>query len=69
MLLPPLFGQFALEGVFEHGLAVDFELLLCRFQRRYAVLQVAEQFLNFGDDAVLLGEGGGGMLNWSKNLW
>jgi hypothetical protein len=57
MLLTPLLGQLALEGVFEHGLAVDFELRPRRFQGGDAVVQVAEQFLDFGDDALLLGEG------------
>ena len=50
--------SFALEGVFEDGLTVDFELGLRCFQRGDAVVEVAEEFLDFGDDAVFAQQGG-----------
>jgi len=57
-LLPPLGGEFALKGVFEYGLAVDFELFPRLLQCGHAVVKVAEEFFDFGNDAVLLGQRG-----------
>lgn len=49
----PLSSELAFEGVFEYGLAVDFELLAGGFQGFDAFVQLGEQGFDFGDDAVL----------------
>ncbi len=57
---PPFGGQLPFKRPLEHGLAVDFELLLRGFELLDAVLQLAEEGFDFLDDAVLLGEWGKG---------
>ena len=47
-------GEFAFEGVFEQRLAINLELGLGGFQAFDALVQLGEQFLDFGDDALLL---------------
>lgn len=62
MLLPPGFGEFALKGVFEDALAVRFELRLHLPKLRHAVVRLAKQLFDFGNNAVLSGQG----LEYSK---
>ena len=39
--------------MFEHGLAVDFELLAGGFKCGNAVAQIGEEFFDFGNDTFL----------------
>ena len=54
----PLRSELAFEGVFQDGLAVDFELLARLLQILDALVQFGKQFLDLGDDAVLFICGG-----------
>ena len=56
MGLAPFFGELAFKGVFEDGLAVALKLGLYFLQGFDAGIEPGEEFLDFGDDAVLLGE-------------
>jgi hypothetical protein len=58
LLLAPLFGELALKGILQHRLPVRSELLLRFLQALHAMVQLAEQFFDFFDDAVLGGEWG-----------
>jgi len=58
-------GEFAFEGVFEDGLAVDFELCASRLQALYALVQLRKQLLNLRYDAALFVEGGIGRTAWA----
>ena len=52
----PLFCELALEGVFEDGLAVGFELFARGGQGLDAFVEFGEQFLNLGHDPALLAQ-------------
>ena len=53
-LRAPLRCEFALEGVFQQGLAIHLELRAGGFQVFDALVQFRKQLFDFGDDAVLL---------------
>lgn len=53
----PVFGEFAIEGLFEEGLAIDAELPPRPAQALLPGVQLAEQLLDLRDDPMLLGEG------------
>ena len=53
MLAAPFFGEFAVKGVFEQGLAVLLDLLRCGFQTTYAFVDFVKQAFDFIDDGLL----------------
>ena len=53
ILGPPLFGQLAFDGSFEHGRAVSLQIGLGSFKGGHAGVEVGEEFFDLGDDAVL----------------
>ena len=54
VLFAPSLRKLAFEGVLEHGLAVDVEFRPHRLQPLDALVQFGKQFLDFGDDTLLL---------------
>ena len=50
--------KFTFKGPLENGLAVNLELLLGGLDGFHALVQLAEEFFDLGDDAVLFGERG-----------
>jgi hypothetical protein len=57
VLFSPFGGEFALEGVFEEGLAIDAELPPRPPQTLLPGVQLAEQLLDLRHNPLLLGEG------------
>ena len=53
MLATPFFGELAVKGVFEQGLAVLLDLLRCGFQTIYAFVDFVKQAFDFIDDGLL----------------
>ena len=56
MLGPPFFGQLALDGGFQHGGTIAFQIRPDPSQGRNSSVKVGEKFLDLGDDAALLVE-------------
>ena len=54
VLFAPLGRELAFEGMFEHRLAIDPELLTGSLQALDALVQFGKQFLDLGNDAALL---------------
>ena len=56
-MFAPLFGEFAIEGLFEEGLAINAELPPRATQTLLPDVEFGEEFLDLRDDPPLLGEG------------
>ena len=53
LLAAPFFGELAVKGIFEQGLAVLLDLLRCGFQTTYAFVDFVKQAFDFIDDGLL----------------
>ena len=59
VLAAPFFGEFAVKGVFEQGLAVLLDLLRCGFQTTYAFVDFVNRLSIFIDDGLCWVSSGG----------